>query len=160
MVIGSMGSVASQPDYVDNVLFENIYCTHSSNAAWIKTYPGNGHVKNVTFRNIAFENVNQPIYISPCIYTGVNCDSGHVQISDVRWENITGTARYNVGGGIHCSGAAPCQNLTFSGLNIKQYNGGGAVKYLCSNIANQATSGLTCSGACPGNWPQQLTGNN
>jgi galacturan 1,4-alpha-galacturonidase len=158
MCIGSMGSQASQPDYVDNVVFEDIKLTHSSNAAWIKTYPGTGHVRNVTFRNIKFQDVNQPIYISPCIYSGQNCDSSRLEISDITWENITGTSRYNIGAGIHCSAAAPCKNLKFSGIDIKAKNGG-SVKYLCSNIQNQASSGLQCTGSCPANWPQQLDGN-
>jgi Glycosyl hydrolases family 28 len=107
---------------------------------WIKTYPGTGHVKNVTFRNIEFTDVNQPIYLTTCIYSSQNCDSSRIQISDIRWENIHGTARYNVGAGMHCSTAAPCQNLSFSDIDITQ-NGGGAVKYLCSNIQNQKTMG-------------------
>ncbi|KAF4630339.1 hypothetical protein G7Y89_g7801 [Cudoniella acicularis] len=156
MVIGSMGST-SQPDFVDDVVFENITLTHSSNAAWIKTYPGQGHVRNVLFKDIRFTDVNQPIYISPCIYSYKNCDSSRLQISNVRWENIVGTARYNVGAGMHCSAAAKCQNLTFSGIDIKQKSGA-AVEYLCSNIENEKTSGLTCTGSCPANWEQQMSG--
>lgn len=98
-VIGSMGNPTYTPDYVDNILYENGVCIHSSNAAWIKTYPGTGHVKNVTFRNIEFQDVN----IAP--------------------------------------------------------KDGGEIKFLCSNIRNQATCGLECTGSCPGNWPQQLDGN-
>lgn len=200
MCIGSLGSQASQPDYVDNVVFENITLTHSSNAAWIKTYPGTGHIKNVLFKDIRFTDVNQPIYISPCIYSGQNCDSSRLGISNIRWENISGTSRYNVGGGMQyvifcsfsrmksslsgicfedaseaslfyfqyfecpadvvysCSSAAPCQNLTFSNIDIKPKNGG-TIQYLCSNIANQKDMGLTCTGSCPANWAQQLTGN-
>lgn len=154
-----MGSNAGQPDLVDNVVFEDFRCIHSSNAAWIKTYPGTGRVRNVTFRNFQIEDVNQPIYLSPCIYTGQNCDNSRLPISDVRWENITGTSRYNVAVGIHCSASTPCQNLTFSNIDIKPKNGGTA-KVLCSNIKNQATSGLQCTGTCPANWPQQLSGNN
>ncbi|OCL02119.1 glycoside hydrolase family 28 protein [Glonium stellatum] len=159
MVVGSIGSNSGQPDNVENVLFENVSLTHSSNAAWIKTYPGTGYVRNVTFRNIHFTDVNQPIYITPCIYSASSCDNSRLQISNVRWENITGTSRYNVGAGMHCSSAAPCQNLTFSGIDITQKNGGSAVEYLCSNIANQKASGLACTGSCPANWPQQLSGN-
>ena len=159
MCIGSLGNPASTPDYVSNVLFENIHAVHSSNAAWIKTYPGQGYVRNVTFRNITFTDVNQPIYISPCIYSGQNCDSSRLKISDITWDGIKGTSRYNVGAGIHCSAAAPCENLVFKGIDITQKNGGGKVKYLCSNIKNQATSGLGCTESCPGNWPQQLSGN-
>ncbi|KAK3944195.1 glycoside hydrolase family 28 protein [Diplogelasinospora grovesii] len=158
MCIGSMGSNAGQPDFVDNVVFENVSLYHSSNAAWIKTYPGQGHVRNVTFRNIHFENVNQPIYVIPCIYSAQNCDGSHITISDIHWENITGTSRYNVAAGIHCSAAAPCTDLHFSDIDIKPMNGGTA-KILCSNIKNQATSGLQCTGSCPASQPQQLTGN-
>lgn len=67
MTIGSVGSNSAQPDYVENIVFDNITAIHSSNAAWIKTYPGNGYVRNVTFRNIQFEDVNQPIYVTSCI---------------------------------------------------------------------------------------------
>jgi galacturan 1,4-alpha-galacturonidase len=157
MVVGSMGSQASQPDYVDNVIFENVYCKHSSNAAWIKTYAGQGHVRNVTFRNIRFDDVNQPIYVTPCIYTGQNCDSSRLGISDVTWQNISGTARYNIAAAIHCSAAKPCTNFKFEGIDIKSKNGG-QVKVLCSNF-NTQTSGLQCTGTCPANWPQQLDGN-
>ncbi|KAK2731252.1 hypothetical protein FQN55_004897 [Onygenales sp. PD_40] len=156
MVIGSIGNNAI--DYVENVLFENIRLNHSSNAAWIKTYPANGgYVKNITFRNIEFSDVNQPIYISPCIYSGQNCDGSRLPISDITWENIRGTARYNVGAGIHCSASAPGQNLRFVDFDITTLDEG-EVEYLCSNIANQADSGLPCSRSCPGNWPQELDG--
>ncbi|KAK3377766.1 polygalacturonase-like protein [Podospora didyma] len=158
MCIGSMGSNSAQPDYVENVVFENVSLYHSSNAAWIKTYPGRGYVRNVTFRNIHFENVNQPIYVTSCIYSYQNCDSSRLAISNIRWENITGTSRYNVAAGIHCSAAAPCTDLHFSGIDIKPMNGGKA-KILCSNIKNQAESGLDCTGPCPGSQPQQLSGN-
>lgn len=159
MCVGSIGST-TQPDYVSDVVFENVSLTHSSNAAWIKTYPapGTGFVKNVTFRNIHCNDVNQPIYVSACIYSGQSCDSSKLQISDIHWENITGTARYNIGAGIHCSGAANCQNLSFKDVDITSKNGG-KVKYLCSNVVNQKTMGLDCTGSCPAGFPQQLTGN-
>jgi len=157
-VIGSMGSNAAQPDYVSNIYYENIRCIHSSNAAWIKTYPGNGYVRNVTFKDIEFQDVNQPIYVTSCIYSGQNCDNSHIPIENISWINIKGTSRYNVAAGMHCSAAAPCKNFKFEGIDIKPKNGGTS-KTLCSNIQNQATMGLTCTGTCPGNWPQQLSGN-
>ncbi|KAG9191818.1 hypothetical protein G6011_10552 [Alternaria panax] len=83
MVIGSMGNPTNVPGTVDNVLFKDITSIHSSNAAWINTYPGQGHVKNVAFRNIKFQDVNQPIYVSSCIYSYQNCDSSRLRISDI-----------------------------------------------------------------------------
>jgi hypothetical protein len=75
MCVGSIGQGPSQPDYVDNMLFDNINLFRSSNAAWIKTYHGTGHGNNVTFRNIEFSDVNQPIYLTTCIYSARNFDS-------------------------------------------------------------------------------------
>ena len=74
VVAGSLGN-GNGPDTVDNVVFEDFRCIHSSNAAWIKIYPGQGRVRNVTFRNFEINDVNQPIYITTCTYSGQNCDS-------------------------------------------------------------------------------------
>lgn len=155
-VIGSIGKEGRET--VDNVVFDNFTCHHSSNAAWIKTYPGTGWVRNVTFRNFVFDDVNQPIYVTPCIYSGAGCDSSRIPIENITWENITGTSRYNIAAGMYCSRSAPCKNFKFSNINIRPKNGGTA-KVLCTNIQNQATMGLTCTGTCPANFPQQLNGN-
>ena len=157
-VIGSIGSNAGQADLVDNINFENITCKHSSNAAWIKTYAGTGHVRNVTFKNIRMDNVNQPIYVTPCIYSNNNCDGSRLGINDIRWINVTGTSRYNIAAAMHCSAATPCDGFHFEGIDIKPMNGGTG-KILCSNIKNQAEMGLACTGTCPAGWPQQLEGN-
>lgn len=69
MSIGVVGSHGDQTEYVQNVVFENLTLYDSVNVARIMTHPGKGHVKNITFRNIQFENVNQPIYLSSCIGT-------------------------------------------------------------------------------------------
>lgn len=156
MVIGSLGNPPNIPETVDNILFEDITAIYSSNAAWIKTYPGTGHVKNVTFRNFKIQDVNQPIYVSPCIYSYTNCDSSHLKISDITWENITGTSAYDVSTAIYCSAAAPCTGLKFNNINIKPARGG-QEKVLCSNM--NSDSGLDCTGTCPAGWKQQLSGN-
>lgn len=157
MCIGSIGSNPSQPDYVENVYYDNVTAYHSSNAAWLKTYSGQGRVRNVTYANMRFENVNQPIYITPCIYGSSGCDTSRLSIEDIRWVNITGTSRYNVAAGIHCSAATPCKNLKMENVNITPMKGGTA-KWLCSNIQNQGSSGIPCTESCPANWPQQLSG--
>lgn len=153
-----MGNGGSGQETVDNVLFENFRCNHSSNAAWIKTYPGEGHVRNVTFRNFDISDVDQPIYVTPCTYSGQNCDRSHIPIEDITWSNIRGTSRYNVAAGMYCSAAAPCKNFKFENIDIRP-KAGGTGKVLCANIRNQADMGLTCTDRCPSNWPQQLRGN-
>ncbi|KAI2473885.1 glycoside hydrolase family 28 protein [Annulohypoxylon bovei var. microspora] len=157
--IGSLGNPSNVADYVDNVVFDNITCTHSSNAAWIKTYSGTGHVKNVTFSNIRAENVNQPIYVTSCIYSNNGCDTSRLPISDIRWINVTGTSRYNIASAIHCPSSSPCSGFSFENVNITPLDGTSAPKYLCSNIQGQDGTGIPCTGTCPAGWPQQLSGN-
>ncbi|KAI1138830.1 glycoside hydrolase family 28 protein [Hypoxylon sp. FL0543] len=159
-VIGSLGNNPNNaPDYVQDVTFDNITCTHSSNAAWIKTYSGSGRVRNVTFSNIRAEDVNQPIYVTSCIYTARACDQSRLPIQDVRWTNVSGTSRYNVAAAIHCSASSPCSGFEFDNVHIEPLDGRSEPKYLCSNIDGQAESGIPCTGTCPADWPQQLTGN-
>ncbi|KAF2035072.1 pectin lyase-like protein [Setomelanomma holmii] len=146
MCIGSLGNLASTPDY------QYIAPTPPGS----RRYPGQGHVCNVTFRNINFVDVNQPIYVSPCIYSYSNCDGSRLKISHVTWENITGTSRYNVAAGIYCSKQTPCTGFKFKNINIKPKNGG-ASKVLCSNM--NSDSRLACTGTCPAGWEQQLSGN-
>ncbi|KAI0471955.1 glycoside hydrolase family 28 protein [Xylariaceae sp. FL0804] len=163
-VIGSVGSDPSTPDYVENVIFKNITCTESSNAAWIKTYPGTGYVRNITFQDVYADNVDQPIYVTPCIYTGVNCDESNLPISDVRWINVTGTARYNVAAAIYCSASAPCANLTFEGVDLAPVDASlyaaSGMQYLCDHLDDNdpSSSGIPCNRTCPADWPQQLSG--
>lgn len=97
MPIGSVGQYPQKPDYVENILFENIVLHDSSSAAWIKTWPGrnapttsngdsggggSGYVKNVTFRNFDCINVSQPIYVTQCIYASDPsiCDTSLVRL--------------------------------------------------------------------------------
>ncbi|KAI1805445.1 glycoside hydrolase family 28 protein [Daldinia bambusicola] len=158
--IGSLGNnPGNAPDFVQDVTFDNITCTHSSNAAWVKTYSGNGRVRNVTFSNIRAENVNQPIYVTSCIYTARGCDQSRLPIQDVRWINVTGTSRYNIAAAIHCSASSPCSGFSFENVDIQPLDGRSTPKYLCSNIQGQADSGIPCTGTCPADWPQQLSGN-
>ncbi|KAI0119439.1 glycoside hydrolase family 28 protein [Daldinia grandis] len=158
--IGSLGNnPGNAPDFVQDVTFDNITCTHSSNAAWVKTYSGNGRVRNVTFSNIRAENVNQPIYVTSCIYTARGCDQSRLPIQDVRWINVTGTSRYNIASAIHCSASSPCSGFSFENVEITPLDGRSTPKYLCSNIQGQAESGIPCTGTCPADWPQQLSGN-
>ena len=70
--VDELGDVASPygPNNIDNMLFQDFKCNHSSNAAWIKTYLGQGCVRNVTCRNFKSSDVDQSIYVTPCIYSG------------------------------------------------------------------------------------------
>ena len=97
MPIGSIGQYPKTPDYVENILFENIILHDADTAAWIKTWPGvdafnttngdaggggTGYVRNVTFRNFQCDNVRQPIYVTQCTYNlnASICDTSKVSV--------------------------------------------------------------------------------
>ncbi|KAM7182617.1 putative glycoside hydrolase family 28 protein [Rhypophila sp. PSN 637] len=125
-----------------NILAQNIACYESGYAVIgsiangatqtvDNTYPGQGHVRNVTFRNFEFSDVDQPIYVTSCIYSGQNC-----------------VGRWNVAAGMHCSAAAPCKGLKFKDVDIRPKAGGGG--------GARGRFGLHRP---PAGWPQQLKGN-
>ena len=208
MPIGSVGQFSATPDYVSDILFENVVLYNSSNAAWIKTWQGElalanfngdfggggqGYVKNVTWRNFVCNNVNQPIFVTQCIYGGDPsvCDTSkvcfpargfslhtpqegtdffpQVQISNITWQNITGTSRYDVAGSIHCSLEAPCDGLKFIDVNITSLNSSMGLPsppelFLCANIIGQNATGVNatgipCNAYAPNDFPQQLSMN-
>jgi hypothetical protein len=97
MPIGSVGQDPGYPDYVENILFEDVTLIDSNNGGWIKAWQGTpttmdangdngggggGWAKNVTFRNFKLHNVALPMYITECIYGGDPsvCDTSQVRI--------------------------------------------------------------------------------
>lgn len=83
MPIGSVGQQPGHPDFVQDIVYEDVHLINSTNAAWIKTWQGQnqgvsnngdsgggggGFAKNVTFRNFVLENVGQPISVTQCVY--------------------------------------------------------------------------------------------
>ena len=178
MTIGSVGQYLHQPDYVENVLFEDVTLVNSTDGAYIKTWQGqqqgatsngdaggggSGYVRNVTFRNFQLTNVALPIQITQCIYSesaAKSCDTSKMQISDITWQNFTGTSRYNVAASLHCAKSHPCPAIFFKGVNITSVNAtrglqayGTTLRYevfQCANIKNQnTTSGIGCNHWAP-----------
>jgi galacturan 1,4-alpha-galacturonidase len=182
MTIGSVGEYPKYPDYVENVLFEDITIRDTMQAAYIKTWQGQpadhsgngagggggaGIVRNVTFRNFDVDNSALPIQISQCIYTedGENCDSSRMQISEITWENFKGTSRYNIASSIHCAAGHPCPDIYFKNVDIKSINETRGLPlthtdlpyevHQCANIVNQnTTSGIKCNLWAPNNFSQ------
>lgn len=96
MPIGSVGQDPTHPDFVNNILYEDVHLVNSTNGAWFKTWQGEsssesnngdsgggggGHAKNVTFRNFYMENVGMPVSITQCVYStsAKDCDTSKVR---------------------------------------------------------------------------------
>jgi galacturan 1,4-alpha-galacturonidase len=189
IAIGSVGQYPLTPDYVENIVFEDVVLYDAYNAAYIKTWQGldlnssfngdsggggSGYVKNVTFRNFEVNNVNLPIFITQCIYQTGNdeaiCDTSLVQISGIMWENFKGTSQFNLAASLHCSALHPCEDIFFENVRIESVNASlglplfGTMKQgeavECANIGNQnTTSEIPCSEWAPGNMPQEIRAN-
>ena len=182
MTIGSVGEYLDWPDYVENVLFEDIKTIGTMQSAYIKTWQGlpadhsgnggaggggAGYVRNVTFRNFEIDNVALPIQISQCIYTEhtQDCDSSKLEISEITWENIKGTSRFNIASSIHCAKGHPCPDIYFKDVQISSLNETRGLPaagtdlqhevFQCANIVNQnTTSGIPCNLYAPNNFSQ------
>ncbi|KAJ9303438.1 CAZyme family GH28 [Paecilomyces variotii] len=184
--IGSVGQDPGYPDYVKDILFEDVTLIDSNNGGWIKAWQGvptttdsngdnggggGGWAKNVTFRNFRLHKVALPIYITECIYSSdpTVCDTSSFQISDVTWENFTGTSKYDVIASIHCGAKVPCPGLKFININIETLNASLGLPskqpvYQCANIVNQNatgvnSTGIPCNAWAPGDFPETPTHN-
>ncbi|KAF2103938.1 pectin lyase-like protein [Rhizodiscina lignyota] len=188
MTIGSVGQYPLMPDYNENTVFEDVRVIDSGDGAYIKTWQGiavgessngdaggggPGYVRNVTFKNFQIENVGLPIQISQCIYSEANasnCETSKMAVSNITWENFSGTSRYNIAASLHCAGSHPCPDIFFRNVNISSVNetkGEPAWNttlqkeiYQCANILNEnSTSGIPCNRWAPSNFGQGVSGN-
>ena len=188
MTIGSVGQYPTMPDYNNNTLFEDVILINSEDGAYIKTWQGetsnqnkngdlggggSGTVNNVTFRNFHLTNVGLPIQISQCIYTeaaGNACDTSKMQISNITWQNFTGTSRYNIAASLHCAGLHHCPGISFKDVNNTAVNQTLGLLffnttiqkevYQCANIVNQdTTSGIPCNRYAPNDFGQGVSMN-
>ncbi|KAF8756389.1 Glycosyl hydrolases family 28, partial [Rhizoctonia solani] len=159
IAMGSIGQYNGVYEYIENVLARNITCIGTRYAGYIKTwtgiqqsYPpnggggGTGVVRNITWKDFHLIDVyQQPVQLTQCTsFSGATggCDTSTLQISDVTWGPMTGNITYNILARLQCSGAAPCQNVRFDGMNGIKVNGTGA-RIKCSNVATPV--GFNCT---------------
>lgn len=184
MTIGSVGQYPTMPDYNENTLFENVRTIGSSDGGYIKTWQGvyqsstgngdgggggSGIIHNITFRNFEVTNVALPIQISQCIYSETvgadTCETSKMNISDITFENFTGTSRYNIAASLHCADVHHCPGIYFKNVNITSVNATLGLPlwnttlqdevFQCANIVNQnTTSGIPCNHWAPDNYGQ------
>ena len=185
MTIGSVGQYPLTPDYVEDVLFEDVRVVGSFNAAFIKTWQGapvdnstngdaggggSGFVRNITFRNFAVDRVALPIQITQCIYSeaqGVDCESSKMHVSDITWRNIVGTTTFNIAASLHCASRQPCAGIRFDGVDLQSLNStlglpnygvdGQEEVLQCANLVDAV--GIACNKEAPANFGQIVTGN-
>eukprot|EP00897_Mesotaenium_endlicherianum_P003172 jgi/Mesen1/2883/ME000175S02038 len=113
---------------VSNIHVQNVTFFGTSNGARIKTWPGSsGAAYNITFSDLKMVGVQQPVVIDQnycdqrCPAACAGLKESNVQVHDVRFERVTGTATTSRGLYVQCSGGVPCidiflTNVTLQGL--------------------------------------------
>ncbi|XP_010469513.1 PREDICTED: exopolygalacturonase-like [Camelina sativa] len=96
-------------------------------------------VSNFLYENIQMINVGNPIIIDQQYCPNGQCDSSgkyasHVQIKNVKYNQIWGTSTSKEALNMQCSRAFPCQDVELSNINLKYVGRDGLVTALCQNV--------------------------
>ncbi|THX24102.1 pectin lyase-like protein [Aureobasidium pullulans] len=147
IAFGSVGQYPGHPDFITNISVSDIRVSQKIDAkyggaavaagayfkSWVRVEMGNppqgggggtGRVSNVTFDNLIVENTTQAVYINMCYFKvpaqGAYCDTSTFEFQNFNFNNISGTVRTPIGVNLNCSQAAPCRELKFSEVNLRQ----------------------------------------
>ncbi|XP_030495757.2 polygalacturonase [Cannabis sativa] len=140
--IGSLGPNNTEAQ-VSNVMVDRVTISGTTNGVRIKSWQGgSGYGENIVFQNIAMHNVTNPIIIDQYY-----CDQkdpcpeqySAVQISNVVYNNITGSSFSKMAIKFNCSRTFECQGISMRNVNLVR-EGDGVVEASCHNV------GLTVKG--------------
>ncbi|KAL4200163.1 hypothetical protein AMTRI_Chr03g55040 [Amborella trichopoda] len=132
--VGSLGKYPYEGD-VDGVTVTSSTFTKTTNGIRIKSWqasPKKTLARNMTFDNLVMNNVQNPIIIDQEYCPSKRCGAqtpSLVQIKDVTFKNIRGTASSENAVTLRCSSGYPCQNLVLEDINFK-YDGSATWNYV------------------------------
>ncbi|CAI9298405.1 unnamed protein product [Lactuca saligna] len=135
----SIGSLGKNKEivHVEHIHIRDSTLKGTSNGARIKTWQGGqGNVRNITFENLEFDAVNNPIIIDQnyCDVRG-KCkeEETGVKISDVVYKNLHGTSSSKIAINLNCSKSVPCSRITMDTINLVSVQQGNPVTANCTN---------------------------
>ncbi|KAB2061325.1 hypothetical protein ERO13_A10G074900v2 [Gossypium hirsutum] len=119
--IGSLGR-DGEAVQVNNIKVKRVSFHGTTNGVRIKTWQtGRGLVQNVTFTNINFTAVENPIIIDQYYCDKLDSckptDTG-VHINDVRYSKLIGTSQTEVAINLNCSNNVPCTGITLDNVRL------------------------------------------
>ncbi|KAK4483891.1 hypothetical protein RD792_011100 [Penstemon davidsonii] len=147
--IGSLGKDNST-GIVEKVVLENAFLRGSTNGLRIKTWQGgSGHVRSIRYQNVRMENVSNPIIIDQFY-----CDSpkscqnqtSAVEISQIMYQNVTGTSKSKNAMKFACSDTVPCTNIVLNNINLQRTDG--TVETYCNSAAGIINGYVQPSAEC------------
>lgn len=134
--IGSLGKDKEVVD-VENIHIHDSTLKGTTNGARIKTWQGGqGNIRHITFENLVFYAVDNPIIIDQnyCDVRGM-CkeEKNGVKISDVLYKNIYGTSSSKIAINLNCSKSVPCSGITMENINLVSTQQGKLVTASCTS---------------------------
>nr|KAJ0191352.1 hypothetical protein LSAT_V11C800413140 [Lactuca sativa] len=134
--IGSLGK-NREVVHVEHIHIRDSTLKGTSNGARIKTWQGGqGNVRNITFENLEFDAVKNPIIIDQnyCDVRG-RCkeEETGVKISDVIYKHLYGTSSTKIAINLNCSKSVPCSRITMDNINLVSVQQGYPVTANCTN---------------------------
>ncbi|GMI93877.1 hypothetical protein like AT3G15720 [Hibiscus trionum] len=119
--IGSLGS-GGMPAQVENINVMRVNFRGTTNGARIKTWQtGQGIVQGVTFSNLNFTAVENPIIIDQYYcYRPNACKETKtgVRIKDISYSGLMGTSKTEVAINLNCSNVVPCTGITLDNIRL------------------------------------------
>ncbi|KAH7912878.1 pectin lyase fold/virulence factor [Hygrophoropsis aurantiaca] len=165
IAFGSLGQYVDLNDDVENVLMENLSMVrldpsiqpNMGTGVYFKSFDatvngspptggggGGGYLKNVVIRNVMLDNVTLPIQLYQTNGAQPGDAPSKYQFSDLTFIGFSGTAQTNTIVDLACSPAAPCPNMSFSGIDVAP-PAGQAAKYICQNVINEIGLPAPCN---------------
>ncbi|GER34924.1 pectin lyase-like superfamily protein [Striga asiatica] len=120
----SIGSLGKRGNYVqvEKIHVADAFLNGTSNGARIKSWQvGRGYVRDLTFENIRFNNVKNPLIIDQnyCNIRGAckERETG-VQISNVIYKDIVGTSSTDIAIDLNCSKSVACFGISMESVYL------------------------------------------
>ncbi|KAK8695198.1 hypothetical protein V6N13_000368 [Hibiscus sabdariffa] len=136
---------------VQNIRVKTVSFKGTTNGARIKTWQvGKGYIRGVTFENLFFHSVKNPIIIDQnyCDVRGAcrELETG-VKVKDVVYKNLRGTSSTEVAITLNCSRSVSCTGLLLQSVLLKSAVTGKNVSSSCIN-AHGAAIGVVQPAPC------------
>ncbi|GER34919.1 pectin lyase-like superfamily protein [Striga asiatica] len=141
----SIGSLGKRGNYVqvEKIHVADAFLNGTSNGARIKSWQvGRGYVRDVTFENLRFNHVKNPLIIDQnyCNIRG-KCKEREtgVQISNVIYKDIVGTSSTDIAINFNCSKSVACFGISMESVYLSSAKIGKQVTAYCNNAYGEET---------------------
>ncbi|KAI0772935.1 pectin lyase-like protein [Trametes elegans] len=163
IALGSLGQYYDLPDYVENVVLEDITNQQvqplMEHGVYFKSWSGTrigfpptgggagrGKVSGVVARNVRLHGVSTPVQLYQTNLGHPGDAPSRLQFANLSFERWSGTAQDTTIVDLECSAAAPCDGVAFAAMDVVPADGAPPA-FRCVNVAR--VSGLPVgSGEC------------